>query len=447
MKYFVNWWKSLDLDPRALALSRIIFSTLCLYDLFELVSNFEYFLSNKGLFTSNASFKLYEFGNWSLNRLFESDITTWICLIGAILAYVFLLIGKRTSISALIAWLLYSNLCLRNQLIFTPLDFLKLGYTFWLIFQPTGLLYSLGKDKASTSKFASFGLLVFICSVFIVPSFLKSYNDWVVQGEAMYYALALETNWTPLTSFVLNSIEIYKPLSHFIYFFEFSIGFLILFSTKRTRNLLILLLIVFLLFKSLFIDSTFYSLIVFSILVSLLNLKTNLKVNQSLHKNSITVFISLAQIVIFTFYCQGKPSPSGLKFIENSFQIVKKWDFYVTHPKQTIWYRVLGITNNNEHYDLLSNKKDDYFDKLIPGKDSKYIYSKRWKNYFNNLETYIGSEKYHKLIIEPLLNFYCDKGNLKEVSIVKVTKEIKTKLKQDTKAKEKNLVKKYCQKE
>jgi hypothetical protein len=440
MKLVKDWWDSLELNPKSIALSRILFSLVCLYDLVNLIPVFKDFYTNSGVHPLKSSFELIDFGQWSVQQLLPYDLTITLLFAICMLAFIGILFGKFTKLSIAVAWISFGSLILRNQAILQYSDYVKHIFLLWFFFQPNSKV----SPQNKSSKFASLGLIFFVASLYLMPSFLRDFKYWFIDGKAFYYALSYETDWTLFTSFLLNTLELNKPLSQLVYLLEFSAGFLLIFSNRKLRSIVSILLICFYIILNIFLDIRAFSSVIISILVIFISFGPSKELRQSTVGNVFSFSILCIYVSFFIFSIRDLPMPKGLKFFANGLSMARKWEMFVTYPEQTNWYRILGITNDNQHKDLLSKLEEDYFDKIIPNDSSLFISNRYWSNFFHFTSNFHSSKKLQKIVVTPILKYFCRDNHLKEVSIVKIHKKIIFTAKEKAPTKEENLLKLNC---
>ncbi len=116
-------------------------------------------------------------------------------------------------------------------------DLLRL-VLFWALFLPWNAYYSLDskhfKYEPKQRYTANIGYLLLIASVYFFTVNLKTSSEWRGEGTAIYYALSLDQLRLPgVGDWLYARPALMKACTHFFYYVEFIIPFLILWPSKK----------------------------------------------------------------------------------------------------------------------------------------------------------------------------------------------------------------------
>ncbi|MDX1386836.1 MAG: HTTM domain-containing protein [bacterium] len=195
----------LGIDLRSLALFRISMGLILIWDLVDRAGDL------RAHYTSQGVLPLSELlGNFSqpyaLSLHFLNDSLAFqstLFLLAGLMALA-LIFGFLTRLATVGSWVLLISLHWRNPLVLQFGDMLLRVLLFWSIFLPLGARWSWdakgSRNPNPTSVFsmASAALLLQVCLVYWFTAALKTGDTWWSQGNAVYYALNLDTLATPL---------------------------------------------------------------------------------------------------------------------------------------------------------------------------------------------------------------------------------------------------------
>lgn len=450
MKIFRNWYKSLEIDPFMLGAARIILCMVILYDLWLLFPNIATFYSSSGIHPFETSKLLMSEGHWSIYSFLQMKNLHQYIFFTCAGAVFFTLIGFKTKFFMLISWICLNSLIFRNQGILQYSDYIKSLALFWFLLLPTNKKFIIGKPTNLQSyHIFTLGFIFNIILFYFMPSFFRSYEQWYLKADALFYALGNVVDQTPFTHYVDKWNLDKKLLSRFIYIFEFSAPFFLLLG-RRIRNLTAFLLILFHIGIALILKVNTFSAVMVAILIPLINLSSKQKRNKLYLDRTITNHI-IGALIIFIMAGYNLPIfmrkniPKPFEIMNNILNIGYKWEMYVLHHKNTYWFRLLGITKDKKHYDLLNPKKRDYFDDEISANESLYIRDRYWNNYLNFAQTTIRSGIKYRKVPQTLLYYFCKQNppkiKVESISFVEVKKPIR---KKESSSKEKAIFRYDC---
>lgn len=215
------------LDLRALALLRIGLGAILLADLVIRAPDLAVWLSDRGVFSREASIDFNGTWRWSLYWLNGEPIWAGFLMLLAA-AFAFLLIfGVRTRFVSVMSFVLLLSLHNRNPLLLQGGDNLLLLLLFWGCFLPWGERLSIDatmvKNPRMDNRYASAGtvaLVVQVLSVYFFSAFLKSGDEWVKDGTAIYYALHNDQVAFGLAEYWRDLHWLTQPLTHYVWWLE-----------------------------------------------------------------------------------------------------------------------------------------------------------------------------------------------------------------------------------
>lgn len=410
------------LDARALSLMRVLISGLLITDLIIRATSLTAFYTGEGVtpfetveraFWQDGYFSLFQFSDayWFVSLLF--------LLTGII--YFFLLIGYRTRIFTILAWVMLVSLQNRNHAILQCGDDELRLILFWGIFLPWGNFYSLdGRRNPSLQTEAKyFGIagvayVLLIFSVYFFTGVLKTSAEWDLrEGTAYYYALNLDQMALPAGKSLLNHPGLLKLLTVAAKWLEIGIPFLLLipYRNSRLRTIVVVILSGFHIAIALTLYvGLFYLISIFS-LVGLLGPRVmnkferylNVRQDGSLSLDRLApswpANFYLRMIVnCFVFFCMalcliwnlGSVEWSGLRVSDRAFRfgytlrLDQRWNMFAPAVlKDDGWIVTDAVTKDGKHIDIYRNGERVYFEK--PANVLKYIRDDRWRKYQENL--------------------------------------------------------------
>ncbi len=185
------------LDPRARIALRIALGLLLLASVADRARDFGAFYTDAGLtrrddFAAGSFFvpwngpsALQPFAwlpdPWGSLALFAS----------AALAGIALVLGRGIRVAAAAGWLALTGMDNRNPLVINAGDDLLRMFFLWFALLP------LPEENGRVTP-SSIAFVIQLASLYFFSALLKSYQDWVEEGSALHYALALEQFATPL---------------------------------------------------------------------------------------------------------------------------------------------------------------------------------------------------------------------------------------------------------
>lgn len=411
------------LDIRALSLMRIFISLILLADLIIRSTSLTAFYTAEGV----IPFKEVESAWWRHGyfTLFQfSDTFNWAAFLFVVagIIYFCLLIGYRTKLFSLLAWLMLVSIQNRNHGILQCGDDELRLILLWGIFLPWGNFYSVDATRypglqRETKYFDVPGIayILLIFSVYFFTGILKESGEWTGdEGSALYYALSLDEMAWPLGKALLPYTGLLKAVTLITRWAEIWLPFLLFVPWKNARFRMVFLF-VFVFFHvaiglTLFVG-LFY-IISIACLLGLLSsnfmdwLEKKIRIkrpapNANDIEYPIGKFLNNYYVKVtlnsFVFFCMaicllwnlGSVDNSGLRVSSKissfgfALRLDHRWNMFAPAVfKDDGWFVMDGVTTNNEHIDVNRDGKPSDFTK--PESVLKYIKDDRWRKYFEN---------------------------------------------------------------
>ncbi|MDB9786737.1 DCC1-like thiol-disulfide oxidoreductase family protein [Bacteriovoracaceae bacterium] len=223
--------RSFGIDTRSLAAFRIGLGILFLCDLCARIQYLIAFHTDDGIMPRTAIDELNYTWSFSLLNVFQSSLYHYIFFFVSALIAFSLIIGYRTQLSTLLAWIALISIQNDNLLV------LQVGDTFFRqlllfgIFLPLGASYSIDnflKDhlhpmyKQKILTCATVVLILQICFLYFFAALLQDSTLWWPKFEAVYLSFQLEQFVTPFGAWFRENIPkvLFKPATAFIYILE-----------------------------------------------------------------------------------------------------------------------------------------------------------------------------------------------------------------------------------
>lgn len=429
LKYMMKNYLSFDL--RALALMRIALASVIMLDLCNRLTDLEVFYSNTGVVPLNMLFE----NVW--NRYFISIHTIsgmWqvqlVLFLFAFFCAIMLFIGYRTKLFTLLSWFMMLSLHNRNGLILQGGDDLLRMVLFWGIFIPWGAYYSYDNIRSPHENrntrivtVATVAYLLQICYIYTGSALLKG-PEWSRDFTALYYTYSLDQISYPITHYFYYHPELLKQLTAIAYFFELLVPVLFFIPVKHSllRTLAVLTIIVFHSLNLMTLLIGLFPVIGISTTLGILPTeamdwlenktkkfrahtaesftgigaaiaklipwkKQNYELGHIHYKIRTAVLIFLT---VFTFdwnfsnlsFINSKIS-ENFRFIGYSLRLDQNWGMFAPGVfKDDGWYVVEGITNENEHVNMLKPEQPLSYAKPLHVVDM--FKSDRWRKYSEN---------------------------------------------------------------
>lgn len=209
-------------DLRSLAAFRVALALLVLADLATRVTDLRAHYTDAGILPRTVL--LQEVLNrwaFSLNVMNGEVFFQVLLVVAAALAALAMLVGYRTRLATVVAWVLLISIQYRNPLILNSGDGLLRMLLFWSMFLPLGAHWSVDRaletaPKRLSMSYLSMGTVALFMQIAFVYWFtviLKSGPEWRVDGTALYYALGADQFATPIGEYLHQFPVILKMLT------------------------------------------------------------------------------------------------------------------------------------------------------------------------------------------------------------------------------------------
>jgi hypothetical protein len=241
-----------QLEVKGLALLRVSLSLIWIYSIVARLIYFDSFYASDSLLPLGTARSISD-NTDTLGLIFywDNNYFTHSLFALSLLNAVVLLVGYKPRLFSLIAFILMLFLDSRNQFV------LNAGYEtlrvlmFWLIFLPSNFQFSLKKpqnlSKSQISGWLALGFLLQIVCFYFFGGVFKNSDYWKLTGEALEMAFSNRVMSYSWVQSLLPTSDWLQSLSRLVYYYELSIGLLLLgfFSYTKIRKLVLILLIFF----------------------------------------------------------------------------------------------------------------------------------------------------------------------------------------------------------
>lgn len=206
------------IDPRSLAAFRIGVALIILCDLFNRAGDLQAFYTDQGLLPRSARLEMLGYGDplgfqhqWSIHLL-NGQWWSQALLAGVAMWFaMWLLVGYRTQLAAIVSWVLLVSAEYRNPMIADAGDSILRALLFWSLFLPLGLCWSIDRAMQSSESGEPAGappqqinsvlsavLLLQLAMMYWVSAAFKWHPVWIQEFSAVHYALQADTLAKPL---------------------------------------------------------------------------------------------------------------------------------------------------------------------------------------------------------------------------------------------------------
>ncbi len=225
----VDSTQSFGIDPRSLALFRILLALVLLSDLRLRIANMSAFYTDWGVLPRAAQIQL--FGNLpnliSFHMMNGTYAVTAILFALEVVAALAMLFGYRTRAATFISWLMLVSLHNRNPIVLQGGDAMMRMMLFWAMFLPLHARASLDawlapdSENSAVEKYGdapylsagTFAALLQVCFVYWFTWALKSDAIWRTDGTAVGYALSIDQMNRPLGRWLLQYPDALRVLT------------------------------------------------------------------------------------------------------------------------------------------------------------------------------------------------------------------------------------------
>lgn len=425
-----------SLDLRGIAVFRILFGFMILYDVIDRMMHTRAHYSDYGIMPREVVLN-EDWLDWLFSfHLMNGEVYWQVILfsINALLA-ISLMLGYRTKTSLFLCWIFMHSVHARNSLITTGGDNVMRMMAFWALFLPLAAMWSvdkyLDKNKAEArpafqtdnpyATTATLAYIVQLISIYFFSVFLKTGATWE-NGTAVYYTLQLEHYTTWLGQIFGQYFGLTKFLTYFTLVLE-RFGFLLFFIPFKwqwfrftgvtlymslhfgfflTMNLGIFPWICIVawtaclppMFWDFIFGTNIFKQLKFGITHRVGGLLEYLKAKSYINTKKVLTYDGglVAQVLVFFFMVlvlwwntmrvDVVKMPDLLEDIVRVTRINQKWGMFAPNPsKSDGWYVIPGRFSNGTELDLHTGKPVSY--EKPDGISASYT-NHRWRKYFNN---------------------------------------------------------------
>lgn len=403
---------------RALSFMRIAIGLVLLADLIIRATALREHYTSDGVLPVDLLLKFDEKPlRWSFHFLNDSyAYELFLFLFNAFIA-ILLIVGWKTKLTTLLAWVFLVSLQNRNPFIQqSGDDFLRL-ILFWGIFLPWGSFYSYDAKKTipqSKNYFSisSVGYMVLVASVYVFSALHKTSPEWRTEGTAIYYALSLDQLKVGIGDWLYQYPSLMKLLTFFVYYYLEIIAPLLILVPYKNQNLRAIAAISIILLHA-GIASTLYVGLFFVIGLStslgLLSSGIMDKLDEKItHISKVTssgfysfrspkpirqfTFSFLLVVFLFCFASNLGNLPNfkfvpddRFMYLNNALKLDQFWGMFSPGVYKTDgWYVYRGIKSNDSIWDIYNNKPG--LDLTKPKDIDKMYPTDRWRKFAENYQ-------------------------------------------------------------
>ncbi len=227
------------IDPRSLALFRVMLGGLILLDLALRSRNLSTYYTDLGVLPRDAWGELAH--RWHISLHAASGEWWWQALLFTIaaIAAIALMVGYRTRLANFVSLVLLGSLMNRNGLLLQGGDLLLVVMCFWGLFLPLGMRFSFDaalqpalRDEPNAPRLATRPYTPYLSVATVAVTFqvlylyfftalLKTGGAWRDSFDAAFYALSLQHFATPIGQFLLGAPWLLKGATVYVLFAEF----------------------------------------------------------------------------------------------------------------------------------------------------------------------------------------------------------------------------------
>jgi antitoxin component YwqK of YwqJK toxin-antitoxin module len=218
------WREVFSIDPRSLALFRILISLVLLYDLALRAGDLASMYGPDGVLPIDSVVAFFRASGlpvtWSLHYLHSSLIFQGSLFVVAAAFAMALLVGFHTRLATLGSWVLLASLHTRAPNLVNGGDMLAVSLLLWGLFLPLGGCWSLdvrsGRTRRLNRPVFSVGSVAILLQIFMMYfcTGLSKFNSVWLSGEALENALSFDMLVTPLGQWLRNFPGALAVLTH-----------------------------------------------------------------------------------------------------------------------------------------------------------------------------------------------------------------------------------------
>ncbi len=225
----MSFQRLFGIDLRTMALFRICLGLALLTDLINRTEFLKAFYTDQGVMTRAAAIDYNHPARISIYFISGSPVFVSILFLIAMILAVLLVLGYRTRLVTVLSWIFVMSLNNRNLIVQQGGDQLLSLLCFWAMFLPIGARFSvdaaLRKEDQPDPPNAYFSVATLamclqVIYVYVIGALLKTSPIWVPQGQAVYYALHVESLATPLAHWFRQFGPVLQLLTYFVWTIE-----------------------------------------------------------------------------------------------------------------------------------------------------------------------------------------------------------------------------------
>ena len=229
----------LGIDPRTLALFRVLLGTLLIADLALRARDLSAFYTDAGTWTRAHWAELAHRWHWSLHAASGELWYQILLFVVAGLAALALVVGLRTRLASVVSFVLLASLINRNVLVLQGGDILLVVMAFWAMFLPLGMRWSFdaaldpvlradpNAPRAASEPYAphlsvaTVAVLLQTLYLYFFTALLKTGEPWRTTFEAARGALGLRHFATPLGDWLHGFPDFLRVATAYVLSVEF----------------------------------------------------------------------------------------------------------------------------------------------------------------------------------------------------------------------------------
>lgn len=230
-----------SLDLRALAVWRIALGSVVLLDILLRLRDLQAFYGDQGVFSRTHYFEqavrydgyhlfLASGTSGGLLALFSLWAAAALCLI----------IGYQTRLAALVTWYFVASIQLRTPAVMDGGDDILRLLLFWAPFLPLSARWSWDAKKNpkwaelpnTYRSVATFAVTLQFFVLYLFAALLKTGDDWLKTGDALYYTLSIDQFATQIAVYLSQFPELLRPLTWAALGYEYLLALLVLLAAK-----------------------------------------------------------------------------------------------------------------------------------------------------------------------------------------------------------------------
>jgi hypothetical protein len=215
-------------DPTALGLLRIVVVSLLTLSLLTHVGSIADYFSNQSVLAGEFAREAFP-SRWSLFFYVENATAVRAIYAVGLVAHLCWIVGYRTRIASILAWILWVSMFGRHPLLYSLADELQIVLCTLLMLMPTGRGLSVDARQGrggSVPVWCRRVIQLQIAVVYTATGMLKEGVTWRDEGTALYYALSNPYNRHFEMPGLLASIQpwILRPATYTVLVWEIAFG-------------------------------------------------------------------------------------------------------------------------------------------------------------------------------------------------------------------------------